>query len=145
MSYTQKTSVKSILLFGSETKIITSNCICDKGQFDACFLVSVSRAQTAGRGWTQRSQSSLLALHCLISLRGSLTASVSAAATLPASVNPLTRLRPPQSATSLVRKCAKICRCITKSSNVPVSVNYPKNVNVLVRRYPICPGKGCSH
>lgn len=79
----------------------------DDGLTLVSFSVSVSLAQTAGRGWTQRSQSSLHALHCSILPKGSPTASASVAATLPVLVNLLTRLRPPQLATSLVRNCTE--------------------------------------
>ena len=89
----------SFLLFGSVCVTMTAD-----GWILVSLFVSVCRAQTAGRGWTRRSQSSPLALRCSIWPRGSPTASVSGAATLPGSVNPPTRPRSPQLATSLVRK-----------------------------------------
>lgn len=66
-------------------------------------FLSVSQAQTAGRGWTQRSPLSLHDLHCSISPRGSPTASASAAATPPVSASRQTPPKPPLLATSLVR------------------------------------------
>lgn len=69
----------------------------------ASVFLSVSQAQIAGRGWTLRSLLSLHDLHCSISPRGSPTASVSAAATPPASASRQTPPKPPLLATSLVR------------------------------------------
>lgn len=68
-------------------------------------FISVSLAQTAGRGWTLRSLSDLPVLHCLIWPRENPTASASAAATLLVSASRLTQLKPPPLGTSLVRRC----------------------------------------
>lgn len=98
---------------------------------DESLFVSVSQAQTAGRGWTQRSRLNLLALRCLISPRVNPTASVSAAAMPPALASHPTQLRPPLLATSLVRNLQQQCYILSKR---------PKQMpSVLVHRHPICP------